>query len=141
VVAGRFGHGPADESGIEISNILTTKMSDKLTYILWVDVLDTDRTGRAVERKTFDLNQYLLYTLSENVVWGNRVEWFNVDRGVFGATNSNDIYAYTTGFNVRTGKNTLLRPELRWDWDKGGLVGNENGRVQTTFGSDMVFTF
>lgn len=141
VVAGRFGQGPADESGYMVSNILTTQLSDKLNYVFWVDVLDTDRTGRAVERKTFDLNQYLLYTVSDNVVWGNRIEWYNVDRGVFGATNSNDIYAYTTGFNVRTGKNMLFRPELRWDWDKGGLVGNENGRVQTTFGSDMVFTF
>lgn len=141
VVVGRFGRGPSDESGYMVSNILTTQLSDKLNYVLWIDVLDTDRTGRAVERKTFDLNQYLLYTVSDNIVWGNRIEWYNVDRGVFDAVSSNDIYAYTTGFNYKMGKNMLLRPELRWDWDKGGLVGNERGRVQTTFGSDMIFTF
>ncbi|MBX3420071.1 MAG: porin [Pirellulaceae bacterium] len=141
VVAGRFGKGDNDETGYMFSNIITSQLSDKLTYVFWTDVLDTDRTGRARERKTFDLNQYLLYQVSDNLVWGNRIEWYNVDRGVFGAVSSNDIYAYTTGFNYRVGSNMLFRPELRWDWDKGGLIGLERGRVQTTFGTDMIFTF
>jgi hypothetical protein len=145
VIAGRFGEKLNDETGFMASTILKSKLSDKLTYVFWADVLDTDRTGRARERKTFDLNQYLLYSLTDKVTWGNRIEWYNLDKGIIGtnpALNSGDIYAYTTGINYAFSPNVMLRPELRWDWDKtAGGIGLENGTRQTTFGADMVMTF
>lgn len=138
-VVGRFGQ---DEVGFMSSSILTTTLSDALTHVLWIDYLDTDGTGRTVERQTFDVNNYLLVGLTDNMTWGNRFEWYNVDKGVYGVTDGrSDVYAFTTGLNYGLGSNLLFRPEVRWDWDKDGVVGNELGASQTTFGSDMIFTF
>jgi Putative beta-barrel porin-2, OmpL-like. bbp2 len=141
VVLGRFGKNANAEKGMMVSNIIKAKLTDKLNYVFWFDVLDTDRTGLIRERKTFDLNQYLLYAINDKVTWGNRIEWYNVDKGVFNATATNDIYAYTTGLNYRVNGNLLFRPELRFDWDKGNLVGIERGPNTATVGSDMIFTF
>ena len=123
IIFGNFGASGTDssESGFMVSNILTTALSDKWNYVLWVDVLDTEGTGRAVERRSFDLNQYLLYTINDKLIWGNRIEWYN-QRGIF-SPNTTDIYAFTTGLNYRFGSNMLFRPELRWDWDKGDVIG------------------
>lgn len=138
-VIGRFG---ADEVGFMSSSIVTTTLSDSLTHVLWVDLLDTDGTGRTVERETFDVNNYLLINLSDQLVWGNRLEWYNVDKGVYGVTaGRSDIYAFTTGLNYAASSNLMFRPELRWDWDKDGVVGNELGQSQTTVGTDMILTF
>jgi len=138
-VIGRFG---ADEVGWMTSSILTTRLSDSLTHVLWVDMLDTDGTGRTVQRETFDVNNYLLVSLSDKLVWGNRLEYYNIDRGVYGVTaGRSDIYAFTTGLNYAAGNNLMFRPEARWDWDKDGVVGNELGQSQTTVGADMILTF
>ena len=143
IVAGRFGEfGAQNEVGYMISSILTTQLTDDLTHVFWVDILDTDGTGRARERETFDVNNYLLYNISDNLVWGNRLEWYNIDKGVYGVNaGRSDIYAFTTGLNYIANENLIFRPEVRWDWDKDGVAGNELGQSQTTFGTDMIFTF
>ncbi|MEZ6134417.1 MAG: outer membrane beta-barrel protein [Pirellulaceae bacterium] len=142
LITGRFGEYANNEVGYMLSSIMTTQVSDSLTHVLWVDILDTDGTGRARERETFDVNNYLLYTLSDKLVWGNRLEWYNIDKGVYGVTaGRSDIYAFTTGLNYAASSNLLFRPELRWDWDKDGVAGNELGQSQTTVGADMIMTF
>ncbi len=143
MIVGRFGEGTRSEVGWMTSWILSKEVSDNFTYVLWYDFLDTDHgEGRAVERETFDLNQYFLFTLCDRVTWGNRLEWYNVDKGVFGVTDGrSDIYAYTTGFNIAASDNLLFRPEVRWDWDKDEIAGLDLGGSQTTFGADMVLTF
>lgn len=138
-VIGRFA---ADEVGWMTSSVVTTTLSDAVTHVFWVDILDTDGTGRSTERETFDVNNYLLVGLTDNVTWGNRMEWYNIDKGVYGVTNGrSDIYAFTTGLNVGMGTNLLFRPELRWDWDKDNVAGLELGSGQTTSAMDMIFTF
>lgn len=138
-VIGRFGR---DEVGYMSSFIATTAVSDDISHVLWVDYLDTDGTGRTTERQTFDVNNYLLITLTDNLIWGNRLEWYNIDKGVYGVTDGrSDVYAFTTGLNVIAGDHVRFRPECRWDWDKDGVVGNELGASQTTVGADMIFSF
>lgn len=149
-VIGRFG---ADEVGFMGSSIITSTLSDSLTHVLWMDYLDTDGTGRTTERQTFDVNNYLLLSINDNLTWGNRLEWYNIDKGVYNvAAGRSDIYAFTTGFNYAANSNLLFRPELRWDWSKDVLLTDATdptstiletggGRVQTTFGTDMIFTF
>lgn len=142
IVIGRFGEGANNEVGFMASSILTTTLSDSLTHVFWVDILDSDGTGRVRERETFSINNYLLYTINDKMVWGNRMEWYNIDKGVFGVTDGrSDIYALTTGLNYSASSNLLFRPELRWDWDKDNVAGNEMGSSQTTFATDMIFTF
>ncbi|GIW98418.1 MAG: hypothetical protein KatS3mg111_1751 [Pirellulaceae bacterium] len=142
-VIGRFGEaGAQNEVGFMTSTVVTTQLTDAVTHVLWVDYLDTDGTGRARERQTFDINNYLLIGLTDNVTWGNRFEWYNIDKGVYGVTNGrSDVYAFTTGLNWNAGTNLLFRPEVRWDWDKDGVVGNELGASQTTFGMDAILTY
>ncbi len=141
-VMGRFGEGANNEVGFMTSAILTTQLTDAVSHVLWVDLLDTDGTGRARERETLSFVNYLLMDLTDNVTWGNRLELYNVDKGVYGVTaGRSDVYAFTTGLNIGMGSNMLLRPEVRWDWDKDGVVGNELGASQTTVGSDVIFTF
>lgn len=141
-IAGRFGEGANNEVGYMTSFIATTQVSDSITHVFWADLLDTDGSGRVRERETFDVTNYLLFNLTDRVVWGNRLEWYNIDKGVYGVTDGkSDIYALTTGLNVSASENLLFRPEVRWDWDKDGVVGNELGASQTTVGADMVFTF
>ncbi|MFK7737942.1 MAG: outer membrane beta-barrel protein, partial [Pirellulaceae bacterium] len=138
-VIGRFGEGASSEVGFMTSSIYTTQLSDALTHVLWIDYLDTDTAvDRAVERETLDITNYLLVSLSDNLTWGNRLEWYNIDDQMGG---KNDIYQFTTGLNIGMGENLLFRPELRWDWDKDGVIGNELGQSQTTVGGDMVLTF
>ena len=142
IVVGRFGERDRSEVGFMTSSIVTTNLTDNLTHVLWVDILDTDGSGRAVERETFDVNNYFLYNLTDNLVWGNRLEWYNVDKGVYGVTDGrSDIYALTTGLNYAASSNLMFRPEVRWDWDKDNVAGNELGSSQTTFGTDMILTF
>ena len=142
-IVGRFGEfGPQNEVGFMNSFIMASQLTDNLKHVFWCDYLDTDGTGRARERQTLDINNYLLYTINDKLTWGNRMEWYNIDKGVYGVTNGrSDVYAFTSGLNYGLGTNILLRPEVRWDWDKDGVVGNELGASQTTFGTDMIFTF
>ncbi|MFN3191648.1 MAG: outer membrane beta-barrel protein [Aureliella sp.] len=138
-IVGRFGEGAANEVGFMTSSIYTTQLSDAITHVLWIDYLDTDTgVNRAVERETFDVNNYLLVSLSDNLTWGNRLEWYNIDDLAGG---HNDVYQFTTGLNIGMGENMLFRPEVRWDWDKDGVIGNELGQSQTTVGGDVVLTF
>jgi hypothetical protein len=161
-VIGRFGNGPNNEVGFMGSSIASVALSDAVTYVLWVDYLDSDNsTARAVERESFDINQYLLVNLNDYLTWGTRFEWYNLesnepggastriyeDAGATGI-NRSDIYALTTGVNIAAGSNLLFRPEVRWDWSpdplsrpNGGAPLLEIGSGQTTLGTDMIFTF
>lgn len=143
LVLGRFGERAANEVGEMHSVIVTSKLSDKLTYVFWTDYLDTDSAAnRAVERQTFDVNNALFYSFNDCLAWGNRFEWYNVERGLGKQTPGHaDIYAFTTGLNVRPHSNLVFRPEVRWDWDRDGILGLDLGTSQTTFGMDAIFTF
>ena len=80
--------------------------------------------------------------INDKLIWGNRLEWYHIDNGVYGVTDgSSDIYVFTTGLNYRATGNLLFRPEVRWDWDKDGVAGLELGQSQTTFGMDAILTF
>lgn len=142
-VIGRFGERNKNEVGFMSSFIATVGLTDSVDYVFWVDYLDTDGTGRAIERETLDINQYLLVTLADAVVWGTRLEWYNIDKGTqYGVTDGrSDIYALTTGLNLKAHENLLFRPEVRWDWDKDYVTGHEYGTSQCTVGADAVLTF
>ena len=146
VIIGNFGKGGADETGFMSSFIATTDLTDAVQHVFWVDILDTDHgNGNAVQRETIDVNNYLLVTLADNLVWGNRFEWYNVDTGVYGigGPGKSDFYAYTSGLNVSLAENLMIRPEVRWDWNIDRIVGpTEGGRAsQTTFGMDGIVSF
>ena len=141
---GRFGSGnrPVDERGGIHSAILTGKLSDKLTYINQTDLLYTKNGAGGPQRNTFGNIHYLIYQANERWAVGQRFEWFNFGGAGFNGVRNDDLYNYTLGVNYRAHSNLLLRPEVRWVWDREQFGFNENNSPQQVgFGGDMVFTF
>ncbi|TWT83338.1 hypothetical protein CA13_48030 [Planctomycetes bacterium CA13] len=116
-------------------------LSDNLQYIFQTDYLTADNRDDSKQRETFDINQYLIYTVNDCWAFGGRFEWYN-EEGIYSAVgNDADIYALTLGANYKPHANVTVRPEIRWDWDDDQVVGLEDGDSQTTFGIDSIFTF
>jgi hypothetical protein len=148
---GRFGDANIpgqNERGQIHSVILTAAMSEKLTYISQTDSLYTSNVTGAIQRHTFGNINYLIYKVNDRVSLGQRFEWFNYGgAGFANAANPNgvrndDNYNFTSGINYRAHANLLIRPEVRWVWDRQRFGFNENNASsQAAVGGDMVFTF
>lgn len=118
---GNFGH---KGEGYGHSIVLDTSITDKLNYVFQSDVLNTD----AGDTHSVGVNQYLFYTLSDELAVGGRMEWWKYD--------GNSQYATTVGVNVRPTDNLVIRPELRWDWNPG-----QGQDAETIFGVDAILTY
>ncbi len=142
-IIGRFGEARFNgvETGYMQSVVADYAVTDSLNYIFQTDYLTTEDAAGATKRETFDINQYLIKTLSDRWAVGGRFEWYQ-NEGIFAAPGStSDIYALTLGANYKPHANVTVRPEVRWDWDDDQVVGLEGGDDQTTFGIDTVMTF
>ena len=142
---GRFnenflGTGVSERGQIH-SMILNVGLTDNLRYINQNDYLYTnDATGLGL-RNTFGSIHYLLYDINDCVAVGTRSEWFNISSEQTGVRNA-DVYNQTLGMNYKFNPNLVVRPEVRWIWDKELAGFNENGKTsQAFFGMDAVFTF
>ncbi|MEM6689340.1 MAG: porin [Planctomycetota bacterium] len=164
IVAGRFAdNSGGDERGIMNSLVASVQLTEKTSWIIQNDLLDTeDRNGQNV-RETFGVNQYLVHELSDCVSIGTRFEWWEVEAdspGLFGdnataaagtLAGDFDVYAITLGMNLKPHANVIIRPEIRWDWvfgDSGELVAADFSLLdqpfdddQTTFGIDSIILF
>ncbi|KAA5541126.1 porin [Roseiconus nitratireducens] len=142
-VAGRFSDvtGGTHERGYMHSIVADVSVTEKLQYIFQTDYLDTQDQFNDGVRNTFDINQYLIYSLNDCLAMGGRFEWYNQEGVYTNYGDETDIYALTLGVNVKPHANVLVRPEIRWDWDDDGSAGLEKGDDQTTFGIDTIFLF
>ncbi|MEZ6042946.1 MAG: porin [Planctomycetaceae bacterium] len=112
--------------GYSHSIVVDTAVNDKLNYVLQSDVV------RAGAYDTIGINNYLFYTLTDNVKAGTRVEWWKAD--------GFSRYEATWGVNVTPMENLVVRPEVRYDW---GADPNNGGAdlTTTTFGIDAILSF
>jgi hypothetical protein len=128
--AGNFG---ARGEGYGHSIVLDTQITDNFNYVIQGDYLDTDGDSPLaaldplLNDTQYGINQYFLYTLSEDVAAGIRYEWWNVS-----GISVNDI---TLGFNLKLRDNLVIRPEIRHDWAPG------LDYAETFLGMDSVLTF
>jgi len=133
------------EQGYMHSMVLDAALSDNLQWVFQYDQINTEEstTGTGI-RDGFALVNYLIYNINDCTSVGSRFEYFhrNVDPALGGDTNI-DVYDLTFGVNHRLHSNLIVRPEVRWDWDKNGDFGvNENNASsQATFGMDAILTF
>ncbi len=119
-------------NGYSHSAVFDKSLTENLTYVLQSDLLSTDTAGG--NNNEVGVNQYLLYTLSERLRAGTRVEWWKSDR----TGNSLSTYSVTGGFNITPGDNLIIRPEVRYNWG-ADLVGAD---METPiFGVDAIITF
>ncbi|MEI8212492.1 MAG: outer membrane beta-barrel protein [Planctomycetota bacterium] len=144
-VMGRFGeqHAPnPNERGGNQSFILMGALSEKLTFISQTDSMFTTNAGGATVRNTFGNINYLIYKVNDRWSWGQRFEWFNFGGLGFQGVQNDDLYNYTVGVNYRASSNLLIRPEVRFVWDKERYGFNEDfAASQAAIGGDVLYTF
>ena len=135
--AGNLGARGSDAYSHSI--VFDTQLTENLQWVVQSDLLRVGSTGE----DNVGLNQYLLYTLNDRVGLGARFEWWKGDvltgfspfDAVLPATGSLSYYSGTVGVNYRTSANTVLRPEVRFDWSPAA------GYEEVVFGIDAVTTF
>ena len=116
--------------------VATTLLTDKLTWVLTDDVVQTNKgflPGGSTKTKTISLVNYLLYQYSETIGVGARAEIWHA--------NGVDYYEATAGFNLKPRGNLTIRPEVRYQWTKNAAnpIGLPNNT--TILGIDAVYTF
>jgi hypothetical protein len=116
--AGNFGWRG---DGYSHSIVVDTTLTDKLNYVLQSDVV------RADVFDTVGVNNYLFYTINDQLKAGTRAEWWKADGASF--------YAVTYGVNITPMENVVVRPEVRHDWSPGNATDSD------TFGIDAIFSF
>jgi len=135
--AGDFGWRGDDAYSHSIVFDLT--LTENLNWVVQSDLLRSDATGE----DNVGINQYFLYSVSDCLGLGARVEWWKGDvltgyaphGGVLPADGSLSYYAATFGANVRPHANLVIRPEVRIDWSPAADYD------EAYFGVDAVFTF
>ena len=135
--AGNFGDRGDD--AYSHSMVFDMTLTEKLNWVVQSDLVRVDSTGE----DNVGLNQYFLYSVTDCLGLGARVEWWKADN-VTGFTPHNAVlptdgsfsyYAATFGVNVRPHANFVIRPEVRIDWSPAANYD------ESYFGVDAIFTF
>ena len=135
--AGNFG--ARGDDAYSHSLVFDMTLTDNLNYVVQSDLVRVDSTGE----DNVGLNQYMLYTVSDCLGLGARMEWWKADNitgyaphgAVLPADGSFSYYAATFGANVRPHANVIIRPEVRFDWSPAANYD------ESYFGVDAIFTF
>jgi len=122
-----FGDLSDTESGYTHSVVMQIELGEKMDYVFQSDYVDTDA------RYHIGVNQYVFYTVSEDITVGARLEWWRdgIDLG------PDSRYSSTVGINYRpaTKFDMVLRPEMRIDWDDTSVDTN------VIFGMDAIIQY
>ncbi len=145
---GRFntntGVGGGVEQGYMHSLVTDVTLTDSLQWVGQYDQINTEDNASGTKlRDGFALVSYMIYSLNDATSVGSRFEYFHRNLDPIAGDTNIDVYNLTLGVNHRLHSNLIVRPEVRWDWDKNGDAGvNEGGdTAQTTFGMDAILTF
>lgn len=155
VSAGKLGTGeafPGAASGDLYYNcfVFTYKLTDKWTYVLEHDLGSNNNVSptTGVDNQWYEVNNYLMYKVSDCLSYGGRFEWFDDPQGArVVAGDRGSYFAATAGVNWRPHANVTIRPEIRYDCfngmaGPGGLPFNNGASSsQLSFGADAYFTF
>ena len=135
--AGNFGW--RGDEAYSHSLLFDVGVTDNLNYVFQSDLVRVNGTGE----DNVGINQYLLYSVSDCLGLGARMEWWKGDvltgyaphGGVLPASGSLSYYAATFGANIRPHANIVIRPEVRIDWSPAADYD------ESYFGVDAIFTF
>ena len=136
---GNLGWRSGGQFGFTQHIVGTATLSENWSYVIQSDFLDSEGT---FSDPTFDdteggITNYLFYSLNDCWKLGGRMEWWktNVITG-----ESTSFYDLTGGVNYWVNANTVVRPEVRYDWTPAEeAVGDDYN--QFSFSIDAVFTF
>jgi hypothetical protein len=155
-----------------VSTVYVNEVTDKLTYVFqndngWQFNANTGLETIGQQPGTaywYGINQYLFYTINDNLVAGMRLEWFRDNNGyrvinplrnaLFGQAPAQggyqgNFWEMTYGLNWRPmgSSNWMIRPEIRYDWyspDTPGTplpYGNFDEFGQLYGGCDIIWQF
>jgi len=96
--------------GYTHSIVVDWTINDKWEYVFQSDMDHTnvDPFGVANGYNTIGVNQYLFYTINDQLRAGARFEWWKF--------NGVSVYDFTAGVNIQATSNLLIRPEWRYRW-------------------------
>ena len=152
VTAGDYGNGDvANQGRIYMHSVVAAyQINECMEYVFQTDYFDNTDRGANPDATAGGINQYLFYTLSDCCRLGLRAEWFNDDEGARVAVVDNnyaggDFYAITGGLNYSPNANVMIRPEVRYDWFRGGgnalPFADATKREQLYYGADVIVQF
>ncbi len=141
LTAGNFG---ANGDGYSHSIVLDVSLTEKLNYVFQSDLVDTNEDVLGDGGSTYHtigVNQYLFYTLTDQLAVGGRGEWWKA--------NGVSYYETTLGLNYKPMPNFIVRPEVRYQWspaaesafapmNPAGIPNLGDGAI---FGVDAILTF
>ena len=126
-------------SGYTHSIVLATTPVDRLDYVIQSDLVSASQ----IDYSTIGVNQYLIYSIFDELGVGGRVEWWKA--------NGTSYYELTGGVNIKPIPNLVVRPEGRYQWSprahgSSGVISASNPvglPVENAgiFGIDVIFTF
>jgi hypothetical protein len=137
-----FGDFGAIGEGYSHSIVIDFALSDNLNYVFQSDVLNTNQGNGIFDPMgtTFDtigINQYLFYTINDEVAVGGRMEWWKAA--------SHSVYQMTAGVNFKPTPNLIIRPEIRYQWspyfDQFQVANDNYSLGEAIFGIDAILTF
>ncbi len=135
--AGNFG-ARGDEA-YSHSLVFDTTLTENLNWVVQSDLVRVSTTGE----DNVGINQYFLYSVTDCVGLGARMEWWKADNvtgyaphnATLPTDGSFSYYAATFGANIRPHANIIVRPEIRIDWSPAADYD------ESYFGVDAIFTF
>ena len=137
--AGNFGARGSDAYSHSV--VIDMSLTENLNWVVQSDLLRVASTGE----DNVGINQYFLYTVSDCLGLGARMEWWKADDitgyAPHGGTppaagdGSVSYYAATFGANIRPHANLVFRPEVRFDWSPAADYD------ESYFGVDAIVTF
>lgn len=130
ITAGDFGN--IGNNGFSQSIVVDVNVTDKLNYVFQSDILEVDATPTSHD-ETVGVNQYLIYSVNECFGVGGRAEWWKA--------NGDSQYAITGGVNFKPSPNTVIRPEIRYQWNPGVNATGMASDGRAIFGVDAIMTF
>ena len=141
------GDNPAGSSETYLhSLVIDWSLTDRLNYVFQNDF--QTRNSTTAGGKTYGINQYLFYKLTDKLSAGMRYEWFRDSRGAVAVAGASEHFqALSMGLNFKVRDNLWVKPEMRYDWTDrddafagaafdGGTEGN-----MFFWGSQLIYTF
>ncbi|MBI82983.1 MAG: hypothetical protein CMJ81_07290 [Planctomycetaceae bacterium] len=126
---GDFGWRGSDGYGHSL--VLDMNLCNGINYVVQSDYVHTDE----YREDTIGINQYMFCNVNDCLTAGVRIEWYKDD--AFG-DGVDDVYSATFGLNYKPLSNVVVRPEVRHNWDVGGLAHDDE---ITVFGVDTIVSF
>jgi len=122
-----FGDIAEGDNGYTHSIVMDITLGERMSYVFQTDYVDT------TNRYEIGVNQYVFYTVSDDVAVGARLEWWRNGNNL----GADSEYSFTSGVNWRppSSFDLVLRPEIRIDWD------DQTPDTRTGFGIDAILSY